>query len=352
VFACSADGSDERRLTRVNETFFATVELSEPEETWLPSASDDRRPIYAWILKPVGFREGVRYPLVLEIHGGPHAMYSNVYFHEFQLLAAQGYVVLYPNPRGSQGYGQQFLSSTRCAWGEADMPDLMGALDAALAPGYVDPHLLGVTGGSYGGFLTNWLIGHSDRLKAAVTQRSVSNLISFDGTSDIGFHFAEHEIGGTPWEEPERYRRLSPLTDAPQMTTPLLILHSEQDYRCPIEQAEQLFVWLKKLGRTVGSSASRTRATVSRARASPSTGSSGSSTSCTGSPCTSSRRSRGPAEPASGYESTRRAPRARTARDGRKRRRTGRRRFCHSAHNPQARWGTGSSAVRAWFAAP
>jgi dipeptidyl aminopeptidase/acylaminoacyl peptidase len=251
LIVCSADGSDERRLTRVNETFFATVELSEPEETWLPSASDDRRLIHSWILKPAGFREGVRYPLVLEIHGGPHAMYGNVYFHEFQLLAAQGYVVLYTNPRGSQGYSQEFLSCTRGAWGEADMPDLMGALDGVIARGYVDPNRLGVTGGSYGGFMTNWMIGHTDRFKAAVTQRCVSNLTSFYGTSDIGFHFAEHEIGGTPWEQPERYRRLSPLTYAPRITTPLLILHSEQDYLCPIEQAEQLFVWLAKLGRTV-----------------------------------------------------------------------------------------------------
>uniref|UniRef100_A0A831X0D1 Acyl-peptide hydrolase n=1 Tax=Thermorudis peleae TaxID=1382356 RepID=A0A831X0D1_9BACT len=251
VIVCSADGSGERRLTRVNEEFFATVELSEPEEVWLPSASEDRRPIHAWIMKPIGFREGVRYPLVLEIHGGPHAMYGNVYFHEFQLLAAQGYVVLYTNPRGSQGYGQQFLSCTRGAWGEADMPDLMGAVDAVIERGYIDPSRLGVTGGSYGGFMTNWVIGHTDRFKAAVTQRCVSNLASFYGTSDIGFHFGEHEIGGTPWEQPELYRRLSPLTYAPQMKTPLLILHSEQDYRCPIEQAEQLYVWLKKLGRTV-----------------------------------------------------------------------------------------------------
>jgi dipeptidyl aminopeptidase/acylaminoacyl peptidase len=251
IIVCSADGSDERRLTRVNEDFFATVELSEPGEVWLPSASEDRRPIHAWIMKPIGFREGVRYPLVLEIHGGPHAMYGNVYFHEFQLLAAQGYVVLYTNPRGSQGYGQEFLSCTRGAWGEADMPDLMGAVDAVIERGFVDPSRLGVTGGSYGGFMTNWVIGHTDRFKAAVTQRCVSNLASFYGTSDIGFHFSEYEIGGTPWEQPELYRRLSPLTYAPQMKTPLLILHSEQDYRCPIEQAEQLFVWLKKLGRTV-----------------------------------------------------------------------------------------------------
>jgi dipeptidyl aminopeptidase/acylaminoacyl peptidase len=128
---------------------------------------------------------------------------------------------------------------------------LLGAVDAVIATGIVDPERLGVLGGSYGGFMTNWVIGHTKRFRAAVTQRCVSNMVSMYGTSDIGFHFLEHELGGTPWELPERYWELSPIRYVQDMETPLLIIHSEQDYRCPIEQAEQLYVALKRFGRTV-----------------------------------------------------------------------------------------------------
>jgi len=131
------------------------------------------------------------------------------------------------------------------------MPDLMAAVDYVIEQGYVDPNRLGVTGGSYGGYMTNWVIGHTDRFKAAVTQRCVSDLYSFFGTSDIGFHFGAYEWGGVPWEARETYVRLSPITYVENMKTPLLIIHSEEDYRCPIAQAEQLFISLKKLGREV-----------------------------------------------------------------------------------------------------
>ncbi|MDI3340402.1 MAG: S9 family peptidase [Sphaerobacter sp.] len=251
VFVCSGDGSDERRLTAVNEEFFSTVALSRPEEFRVPSQAEDRGEVHGWVMKPIGFEPGRKYPMVLEIHGGPHGMYANHYFHEFQLLAAQGYVVVYTNPRGSQGYGEAHASYTRGAWGEKDMPDLMAAVDYVIAQGYVDPNRLGVTGGSYGGYMTNWVIGHTDRFKAAVTQRCVSDLYSFFGTSDIGFHFGAYEWGGVPWESRETYQRLSPITYVEQIKTPLLILHSEEDYRCPIAQAEQLFISLKKLGREV-----------------------------------------------------------------------------------------------------
>lgn len=251
VYVCAGDGSDERRLTSVNTDFLSSVSLSRPEEFRVKSHADDQAEIHGWIMRPVGFQAGRKYPMVLEIHGGPHSAYANTYFHEFQLLAAQGYVVLYTNPRGSQGYGEAFTKYTQGAWGEKDMPDLMAAVDYAIGQGYVDPNRLGVTGGSYGGYMTNWVIGHTDRFKAAVTQRCVSNLYSFYGTSDIGFHFGEYEWGGIPWETREQYVRLSPITYVKEMKTPLLIIHSEQDYRCPIEQAEQLFVSLKKLRREV-----------------------------------------------------------------------------------------------------
>ncbi|MBX6342798.1 MAG: S9 family peptidase, partial [Thermomicrobiaceae bacterium] len=251
VYVCAADGADERRLTRVNEGYLRSVALSEPEEFWVESQAEDRLPIQAWLLRPAGFEEGRKYPVVLEVHGGPHSMYGNVFFHEFQLLAAQGYAVVYANPRGSQGYGDAFTKAAVGAWGERDMPDLMAVLDHVVGMGFVDANRQAVLGGSYGGFMTNWLVGHTDRFRAAITMRCVSNLYSFYGTSDIGFRFGEYEIGGMPWENRDQYLRLSPISYVERMTTPLLILHSEADYRCPIEQAEQLFVMLKRLGREV-----------------------------------------------------------------------------------------------------
>jgi dipeptidyl aminopeptidase/acylaminoacyl peptidase len=250
LYVCDIDGSNERQLTRVNEAFLSTVAVAEPEEFRVPSHADGQD-IQGWILKPPGFDSSRKYPLILQIHGGPHGMYANAMMHEFQLMAARGYVVLYTNPRGSSGYGEDFTTFTHQAWGEKDMPDVMAAVDWAVAQGYIDENRLGVTGGSYGGYMTLWIIGHTDRFKAAVTQRCVSNLYSFYGTSDIGFTFGEYEFGGTPWERREHFMKYSPITYVADMKTPLLITHSEQDYRCPIEQAEQVFISLKRLGRQV-----------------------------------------------------------------------------------------------------
>ena len=251
IYTANADGSGERQLTEVNAEFLKGVAVSEPEEFRVPSQAKDGRDVHGWIMKPIGFQPGRKYPMVLEIHGGPHSSYASAYFHEFQLLAAQGYVVVYTNPRGSQGYGEEAAGCTRGVWGEADMPDLMAAVDYAIDQGYVDEQRLGVTGGSYGGFMTNWVISHSDRFKAAVTQRCVSNMLSFFGTSDIGTGFGVFETNALPWDNPEQFLKMSPLTYAHNIDTPLLIIHSEQDYRCPIEQGEQLYTRLKKLGKTV-----------------------------------------------------------------------------------------------------
>jgi dipeptidyl aminopeptidase/acylaminoacyl peptidase len=249
VWLMAADGSSSRCLADPNAAWKEEVEILGPEEMWVSSPVDGR-PIHAWVLRPAN-AGGERVPLVLSIHGGPHGMYGWAYCHEFQVLAAEGYGVVYANPRGSQGYGETFLACTRGAWGEADMPDLMAVVDAVLAQGWADPERLGVCGGSYGGYMTNWIIGHTDRFRAAVSMRCVSELVSMYGTSDIGVYFSEWEIGATPWDDPERYRRLSPLTYAPNIRTPLLLLHAEEDWRCPIAQAEQLFTWLRRLGRTV-----------------------------------------------------------------------------------------------------
>jgi len=234
-------------LTAVNAWLPREVWLARPEEFWFPGAG--ARPIQGWIMPPVGKAPGRRYPVVLEIHGGPHAMYGPAFFFEFQLLAAEGYGVVYTNPRGSHGYGQEFVHAVVDHYGEGDFADLMAAVDHVTGLDWVDAARLGVTGGSYGGYMTNWIVGHTHRFRAAVTQRSICNWLSFYGVSDIGYYFVEREVGATPTSGPERLAQLSPLSYARDVTTPLLILHSEQDMRCPMEQAEQLFILLKALGK-------------------------------------------------------------------------------------------------------
>lgn len=237
----------EAQLTDVNADLLAGLELSQPEEVRFTGA--DGWPIQGWVMKPIGFKEGQRYPVVLEIHGGPHAMYSHSFFHEFQLLAAQGFGVIYCNPRGSYGYGQRFVDAVRGDYGGKDYEDLMAFVDLAVQWDWVDAERLGVTGGSYGGFMTNWMVGHTDRFKAAVTARSISNWRSFSGVSDVGALFADWQHKADFVRDEEEMRRIAPITYVESIKTPLLILHGESDYRCPIEQAEQLYTYLKYLRR-------------------------------------------------------------------------------------------------------
>ncbi|WP_369693672.1 alpha/beta hydrolase family protein [Lentibacillus sp. CBA3610] len=208
--------------------------------------------IQGWLLRPYGFEKDKKYPFILEIHGGPHMMYGQTFFHEMQLLAAKGYVVLYTNPRGSHGYGQAFVDACRGDYGGKDYTDLMRAVDYALDEfEFIDKDRLGVTGGSYGGFMTNWIVGHTNRFKAAVTQRCISNWLSFYGVSDIGYFFTKWELGKNLLEDPAKLWDFSPLKYAENIETPLLIVHGEKDFRCPIEQGEQLFVTLKHLQKDV-----------------------------------------------------------------------------------------------------
>ncbi|MGE3907984.1 MAG: prolyl oligopeptidase family serine peptidase [Chloroflexota bacterium] len=244
VFTAADDGSGERPLTNVNGSLLDQLELPEPEHLEVTGA--DGQAVQGWLLPGRG--EGPL-PLLLEIHGGPHALYGNAFFHEFQLLAAQGYHVLYTNPRGSKGYGERFCSEIAGAWGDLDYRDLMAAVDQVIRRPEVDEMRLGILGGSYGGFMTNWIVGHTDRFKAAVTMRCLSNFLSFYGTSDIGPWFGERELAGSPRDQMERYWQLSPLAYVEQVSTPILILHGEQDLRCPVEQAEQWFVSLRRLGK-------------------------------------------------------------------------------------------------------
>ena len=236
---------ERKALTSFNKKFIEEVTLVEPEAIVYKSEKD--WDVHGWLLKPSNFKEGEKYPLIVEVHGGPATMYANSFFHELQLLAAKGYGVLYVNPRGSHGYSQEFVDAVRSDYGGGDYADIMAGLDYVFAENeWIDTERLGVTGGSYGGFMTNWIVGHTNRFKAAVTQRSISNWVSFYGVSDIGYYFSEWQHGAD-MTDVQRLWDFSPLKYAENIETPLLILHSENDLRCPMEQAEQLFITLKSM---------------------------------------------------------------------------------------------------------
>lgn len=204
-------------------------------------------PVDAWHLRGDG---PAPRPGVLQIHGGPHFAYGDAFFFEFQLLAAAGYDVVYCNPRGSQGYGEAFAAAIVGDWAAPALDDCLASLDAVVASGGIAPQRLGVAGGSYGGYMTAWTVGHTRRFAAAVVMRAAINLESLYGTSEVG-RMLVVELGGTPAQIPDVYRRCSPLTYAGAVTTPVLITHGERDYRCPIEQAEQFFTALVQRGTTV-----------------------------------------------------------------------------------------------------
>ncbi|MDA0709835.1 MAG: S9 family peptidase [bacterium] len=238
-------GEKIKQLTRFNTSRMGRYALSTPEAFQF-TASDGAR-VAGWIMFPPRSRKR-RYPGLLQIHGGPRTTYGLGFMHEFQCLAAKGLAVFYINPRGSASYGEDWACAVAGHYGERDYDDLMEATDFVIKEYPIDKNRLGVTGGSYGGFMTNWIVGHSQRFRAACTQRSISNWISFFGTSDIGWRFGPEEIGGMPWDDVEAYWKRSPLAYIRHVKTPTLIIHSEEDWRCPIEQAEQFFVGLKMIG--------------------------------------------------------------------------------------------------------
>jgi dipeptidyl aminopeptidase/acylaminoacyl peptidase len=241
-------GGRTTRLTELNAQLVHDVGLAALEEFSFKGA--DGWDIQGWIMRP-RVDGGERPPAILEIHGGPMAMYSWSFFFEFQLLAAHGYAVVFTNPRGSTGYGRAFSAAVNNDWGGKDFQDIMAGIDAAVANGWVDPDRLGVAGGSYGGFMTNWTIGHTDRFKAAVTMRCVSNMASIFGTGDLDWILTIDSMDAVPWKDLDRLMERSPITYVERMTTPLLILHADKDLRCPISEGEQLFTALKLLGREV-----------------------------------------------------------------------------------------------------
>jgi dipeptidyl aminopeptidase/acylaminoacyl peptidase len=245
----------ERRLTELTRAFTEGLELAKPER--FTAVSADGAEIEAWLIRPVGLEPGRRYPVLLNIHGGPFTQYGNTFFDEFQVYAGAGYVVLYSNPRGSSGYSEQWGRAIRGpveegpGWGTVDYEDLMAVVDEALQRfDFCDPERLGVLGGSYGGYMTSWIVGHTERFRAACSERAVNNFVLEGGSSDIGW--ASKAYVGAHWfEAPDVYHKLSPASYAASITTPLLILHSEDDLRCPIGNAEDLFAILRLLKRDV-----------------------------------------------------------------------------------------------------
>ncbi len=246
VFVSRADGSREVQLTNFNREWMSERTINPAEEVlW---TVDDGTEIQGWVIKPVDYVEGQSYPMVLKIHGGPHSYYGNTWFQAFHTLSASGMFVFYPNPRGSSSYGHDFTYSTLEQWGILDEEDFMKGIDAVLEK-YpdIDENRIGVGGGSYGGFMTNWLTARfPDRFKAAVTSRSISNWFSWYGSSDAQ-GLTEYEFGGYPWERQELYWELSPMKYVQNVTAPTLIIHSEEDWRTPITDGEQWYMALKKM---------------------------------------------------------------------------------------------------------
>ncbi len=248
----------EKQLTRHGERLLTLRQIQEPEA--YTATSKDKTKVPCWVIPPVGAKAGKKYPTLLHIHGGPFTQYGNKLFDEFQVAAGAGYAVIYCNPRGSSGYGEAWGRAVRgrnapvepgTGWGSVDYEDVMAAVDAAVKQfDFVDGDRLGVLGGSYGGYMTSWIVGHSKKFKAAVSERSANNLALMEGNSDIATAFFGYH-GKSVTDDRDEYIRQSPTTYLDKITTPLLIMHSDDDWRCPIAQAEELFAGLRWLGRDV-----------------------------------------------------------------------------------------------------
>ncbi|MEZ4884404.1 MAG: S9 family peptidase [Chitinophagales bacterium] len=239
-------GKKVKVLTNLNHKLLQKRNLGEIEEVWFKGA--DENDLQGWIVKPPNFNPKKKYPSILQIHGGPLLQYGEAFTHEFYYLAAKGYVVYFCNPRGGQGYGENHAKAIWNDWGGADYKDLMAWTDYMTKLPYIDIKRMGVTGGSYGGYMTNWIIGHTDRFKAGVTQRCVSNLVSMWGSSDGNWIFQQCFGDKPPFEDMENFWRMSPIKYIGNAKTPTLVIHSEKDYRCNLEQGEQVYIALKKLG--------------------------------------------------------------------------------------------------------
>ena len=247
VYEAEADGV--RQITNLNGAFLAEHFVSKVK--YVPFVNGDGVPIDGWVLEPCGFDpadDSRTWPGVLEIHGGPRGTYAEIFCHEMQMMASRGWFVFYCNPRGSEGYGEEF-ADLRGKYGTIDYEDLMAFTDHVLSlyP-QLDPKRLGATGGSYGGFMCNWIEGHTDRFAAIVSQRSVSNWVSDFGCSEIGIFFNQNELCATPWSDVNRMWEVSPLRYAHNAKTPILFIHSMCDYNCTLDQGIQMFTAMKYFG--------------------------------------------------------------------------------------------------------
>lgn len=246
LWVAKGNGGDAVQLTRFNASWLSQVTLQPAERlSWTVA---DGTEIEGWLVKPIGYTPGRSYPLVLKIHGGPHTQYGNTWFSTFHILSGSGFFVLYTNPRGSSGYGHAFTYATRGRWGELDSEDYLKGVDTALAKYRdIDPKRLGVSGGSYGGFMTNWLTATTDRFAAAVASRTITDWGAWYGTSDAQ-RLTEFEFEGKPWEQRDVYRRLSPMSYVERVTAPTLIINGEMDWRTPPQDGEQWYMALRKRG--------------------------------------------------------------------------------------------------------
>lgn len=235
-------------LTGFNRKFHEEIALSEPEEFWIDST--DGTKLHGWVMKPIGYLEPRRYAAALTIHGGPHTQYGRAFFHEFQVMAAEGYVVVYTNPRGSKGYGEDWCRAIQGDWGNKDWEDIQTVTRWMQHQPYIHPGQMAVMGGSYGGYMTNWVIGHTGDFRCAISDRCVSNMVSMAGNSDFPFN-KDGYFKGVAWGDLESIRELwrqSPIAYFENVKTPTLVIHSEGDLRCNVEQGEQIFNALQMQG--------------------------------------------------------------------------------------------------------
>ena len=245
MFRVRLDGTNQpAQLTKVTAPFFTPLKFNFPEEFRFENDGQD---LQGWVLKPPNFRAGKKYPCLIEVHGGPMTQYGESWFHEMHVLAAKGWVVAYCNPRGSSGRGMTFANCIEGAWGELDWSDMEAFADHLADLPFVDAKRMGMLGGSYGGWMVSWAVGHTDRYKVAITMRTAADFWTHFGSSDYGY-FRQHFFDGKrPWDDPMAYHKVSPAFYAKNVKTPLLILHSEGDLRCPIAEGEMLFTSLKLL---------------------------------------------------------------------------------------------------------
>jgi dipeptidyl aminopeptidase/acylaminoacyl peptidase len=242
------NSGDVHTVTNLNSGFFDDHKVASLEKF---SMQRDGFEIETRVWLPADFDPSKKYPLLLDVHGGPHSAFFDSFYPIHQVAAGAGYVVVAPNPRGSCTYGLDFATAVHSDWGIGDYEDVMAAMEHVAARDYIDETKVVIHGSSYGGFMASWAVGHTDRFKAAVIAAPVINLESFYGTSDIGVNFTETQLGGERFEAIEQYREHSPLTYARSVNTPVLLLHGENDARVPIEQSEQYFVALKRRGKEV-----------------------------------------------------------------------------------------------------